>query len=108
MKKTNDWNKFEDGDCYQAGKLTSSERGPSTQLSGALLHRKEFLLNKCTALKDQQQQQDNKYALAFLMSLLLPLPSPQHILLFSEELVLVCEILHILQKIYLIYFICIM
>lgn len=103
MKRTNHWNKVEDGDCFQAGKLASSERDPSTWLSWVLFQRNEFLLSNCRALKDQQQQQDNKYALTFLMSSLSLLLSPRHILLFPEELVLVYEILHILPNIYLIY-----
>lgn len=67
---------------------------PSAQVSGALFHRNEFLLNNCRALRNQQQQQDNKYTLTFLMSSLFPLLSPQCILAFLEELVLVYEILH--------------
>lgn len=50
----------------------STERDPSTQSSEAVFHRNEFLLNNFRALQDEQQNQD-KYALTFLISSLLPL-----------------------------------
>lgn len=78
MKRTSHWNNIEDGDCYQARKLTSSERDQSALLSGALFHRNEFLLNNCAALKNQQQQQDNTYVLTFLMSSFSPALCPTY------------------------------
>lgn len=58
--------KIEDGDFYPAGKLTCG-RNPRAWLSGMLFLRNECLLNNCRTLKDQQQQQDNKYAFASLL-----------------------------------------
>lgn len=58
--------KIEDGDSYPAGKLTCG-RNPRAQLSRVLFLGSEWLLNNYRTLNDQQQQQDNKYALTSLL-----------------------------------------
>lgn len=58
--------KIEDGDSFPAGRLTCG-RNPRAWLSVVLFVGNECLLNNCGTLKDQQQQQDNKYALASLL-----------------------------------------